>query len=220
MIDQVASSALFKIGGKIIITHTIVWTWIIMLFIILLAIFVRVNLRLVPKNNVQNMIEMLIALIKNMVVSMMGEEGMFYFPLVATIAIFVVISNIISTIPTFRSPTADLNTTFAFGFVVFLVAQTSGLVVKKWVYIKGYFEPIFLWFPLNIIGELGKLVSHSFRLFGNIVGGTIIVIIMGQLFGQYAIPGLLNAWFGVIVGIIQAFVFFILAVAYIMVQIK
>lgn len=222
IVNAIAPKALWHLGNNIVITQTVLWTWIVMAFIILVAIYVRIRLKLVPENIVQNIVEMVLYLLKSLAEGIMGKkDAAKYFKLVATIGIFVVISDIIPVVPGVKSPTADLNTTVAFAFVVFMVAQTSGLIVKGPVeYAKGFLEPIFLWLPLNIIGEIAKMISHSFRLFGNIVGGTVIVLIMSMLFGKYLVPGILNAWFGIIVGIIQAFVFFILAAAYIMVAMK
>jgi F-type H+-transporting ATPase subunit a len=74
--------------------------------------------------------------------------------------------------------------------------------------------------PLNLIGELAKVVSISFRLYGNIMGGSIIIIVVGHLIYSLVLPPFLNAFFGLFVGTIQAFVFTMLTLVYISVQIK
>ena len=87
-------------------------------------------------------------------------------------------------------------------------------------YSKEYFQPIFFMMPLNIIGELAKIVSISFRLFGNILGGSIIILVVSYLTFNLVLPPFLYAFFGLFVGTIQAFVFTMLTVVYISVQVK
>ncbi len=74
--------------------------------------------------------------------------------------------------------------------------------------------------PLNIIGELAKVISISFRLFGNIMGGAIIIIVVSYLVYGILLPPLLNLFFGLFVGTVQAFVFTMLTLVYIAVQVK
>jgi F-type H+-transporting ATPase subunit a len=73
--------------------------------------------------------------------------------------------------------------------------------------------------PLNFVGELGKGISHPFRLFGNIFGGFVILSVVGTLILQIGLPPLMNAFFGLFIGLIQAFVYAMLALAYIAVMI-
>jgi F-type H+-transporting ATPase subunit a len=87
-------------------------------------------------------------------------------------------------------------------------------------YIKEYFQPIFFMMPLNVIGELAKIVSISFRLFGNIMGGSIIILVISHLIYSLVLPPLLYGFFGLFVGTIQAFVFTMLTIVYISVQVK
>jgi len=89
-----------------------------------------------------------------------------------------------------------------------------------WGYIKEFFQPIFLMFPLNIVGEFAKVISISFRLFGNIMGGAIIVIVVSHLLFFVAIPVVLNAFFGLFVGSVQAFVFTMLYLTYTSVAVR
>lgn len=74
--------------------------------------------------------------------------------------------------------------------------------------------------PLNLIGEVSKIVSISFRLFGNIMGGSIIIMVVSYLCWNLLLPPFLNAFFGIFVGTVQAFVFTMLTVVYIAVQVK
>jgi F-type H+-transporting ATPase subunit a len=103
----------------------------------------------------------------------------------------------------------------------FVIAHYVGIKTKGFkAYIKEYFEPMFFMMPLNLIGELAKIVSISFRLFGNIMGGSIIILVVSYLTYSIILPPFLNAFFGLFVGTIQAFVFTMLTVVYISTQAK
>jgi F-type H+-transporting ATPase subunit a len=130
--------------------------------------------------------------------------------------------------PKIEEPTKFLSTDLGLALLVFFIAHVNAIKSKGVIdYFKGYMEPVpatapwiyffFLnpFFYLNIVGEMGKVVSHSFRLFGNIFGGSIIIIIVSELLRHILVPVGLFAFFGLLAGAIQAFVFTMLAVTYI-----
>jgi F-type H+-transporting ATPase subunit a len=134
---------------------------------------------------------------------------------------FLVLCNWIGIIPHMEEPTKDLNTPLSLGVMGFFIAHYIGIRSKGIKdYVKEYFEPFFIMMPLNVIGEVAKIVSISFRLFGNIMGGAIIILVVSHLCYSILLPPLLNAFFGLFVGVIQAFVFTMLTVVYISVQVK
>jgi F-type H+-transporting ATPase subunit a len=144
-----------------------------------------------------------------------------YSPLICALFIFLLISNWLGILPHLEEPTRDLNTPLSLGILGFVIAHYVGIKEKGFkVYIKSYFEPVFFLMPLNVIGELAKIVSISFRLFGNIMGGAIIILVVSYLCFSILLPPFLNAFFGLFVGTIQAFVFTMLTVVYISVQLK
>ena len=144
-----------------------------------------------------------------------------YSPLICALFIFLLISNWLGILPQLEEPTRDLNTPLSLGILGFVIAHYVGIKEKGFnVYIKSYFEPVFFLMPLNVIGELAKIVSISFRLFGNIMGGAIIILVVSHLCFSILLPPFLNAFFGLFVGTIQAFVFTMLTVVYISVQLK
>lgn len=144
-----------------------------------------------------------------------------YGPMVCALFFFMLISNWLGIIPHLEEPTKDLNTPLSLGLMGFVVAHLAGIQSKGFrEYAKEYFQPMFFMMPLNVIGELAKIVSISFRLFGNIMGGSIIILVVSHLTYSLLLPPLLNAFFGLFVGTIQAFVFTMLSVVYISVQIK
>jgi F-type H+-transporting ATPase subunit a len=144
-----------------------------------------------------------------------------YFPLIAALFLFLVVSNWLGVIPHMEEPTKDLNTPLSLGVMGFVIAHAAGIKRKGLKhYLKEYFEPIFFMMPLNVIGEVAKVVSVSFRLFGNIMGGSIIILVVSHLIYSILLPPFLLAFFGLFVGTIQAFVFTMLTLVYISVQVK
>ncbi|MEJ2474035.1 MAG: F0F1 ATP synthase subunit A, partial [Desulfobacterales bacterium] len=145
----------------------------------------------------------------------------FYAPLICALFMFLLLSNWLGIIPHLEEPTKDLNTPLSLGLMGFVLAHHAAIKSKGFkAYIKEYFQPIFFMMPLNVIGELAKIISISFRLFGNIMGGSIIILVVSYLCYSIILPPFLNAFFGLFVGTIQAFVFTMLTVVYISVQVK
>ncbi len=199
------------------ITDTIIFTWVIMAFLVISSIVLTRNLRHVP-SRAQHIIELAVDGIESLVITDLGQRGKVFVPLILAIALFVLTANLIGVLPGAVSPTADLNTTTALALIVLIVAHGAEIRVKGFAnYIKGYFSPFWWMAPLNIIGEIAKVVSHAFRLYGNILGGGIILSIL-YMFLPYVIPVPLIGWFGVFMGLIQTAVFTLLAVAYIQVR--
>ena len=148
-------------------------------------------------------------------------ENRKYFPLIITVFLFIWLSNLIGVIPGLSEPTKDLNTPLAYGVLGFFIAHYAGIKTKGFkAYATEYFQPMFFMAPLNIIGELSKVVSISFRLYGNIMGGSIIILVVSDLVYSVVLPPLLYGFFGIFVGTIQAFVFTMLTLVYISVQTK
>jgi F-type H+-transporting ATPase subunit a len=144
-----------------------------------------------------------------------------YGPLICALFMFLVLSNWLGILPHLEEPTRDLNTPLSLGIMGFVISHYVAIKTKGLkAYVKEYFEPIFFMMPLNLIGELAKIVSISFRLFGNIMGGSIIILVVSYLTYNILLPPFLNAFFGLFVGAIQAFVFTMLTLVYISVQVK
>lgn len=144
-----------------------------------------------------------------------------YAPLITALFMFLLFCNWLGVLPHLGEPTSDLNTTLSMGIMGFVISHYAGIRkkgVKK--YLKSYCEPLFFMMPLNIIGELSKVISISFRLFGNIMGGDIIVLVVTYLVFSLVLPPFLSAFFFIFIGAIQAFVFTMLTLVYISVQVN
>lgn len=201
--------------------ETIFNTWAVMLILLVIGILTTRKRRRLP-HSFQVFGELLVNSLYDLTEDALDKErAEFYAPLTFALFLFLLLSNWIGIIPIFHEPTKDLNTPLSLGIMGFVIAHTAGIRAKGIkAYLKEYCEPIFLMAPLNIIGELAKIVSISFRLFGNIMGGVIIIIVVSYLSYSVLLPPFLNAFFGLFVGAIQAFVFTMLTIVYISVQVK
>lgn len=201
--------------------EVIVMTWIVFAALILLGLFASRNRNILPRP-MQALGELIVSLLYELTEDALGKEkAKTYAPLVCALFMFLLLSNWLGIIPHLDEPTKDLNTTLGLGIMGFCIAHYAGIKSKGFkAYVKEYFEPIFFMMPLNLIGEMAKIVSISFRLFGNIMGGSIIILVVSYLTYSLILPPFLNAFFGLFVGTIQAFVFTMLTVVYISVQVK
>ncbi len=144
------------------------------------------------------------------------------FPLLATMGVYLVMLNWLAIIPGMKSPTETINVPISLGLMVFALSHYYRLRLRG---VKGYLAsyvegpkamaPVMV--PLTLVGELAKPVSHSFRLFGNMMGGAILLIVLSNLIPLWVFPlhVFLNFFYLIFVGAIQAMVFTLLAVAYI-----
>lgn len=210
--------------------NTIFYTWIVLIVITILACMARMALK--RDNSIgQYLVVSFIKSFKEQVVESIGRFEFNHFAFISSLFLFILFCNIISLIPFIDEPTVDLNTTIGLGFVSFFYVQSSAIAYNGlWYYIKGYLEPFFLLAPVNIIGTLSTIISISFRLFGNIFGGAVInhlfhSAISGVLLFELAgiISGLnllLTMFFVLFEGVIQAFVFSMLTLTYLAVEIQ
>jgi len=208
-------------GSKFMVVNksTVVMTWILMAALLAFGMIVRRQLKRVP-GRIQGIIESIVEFLDDTLSGVMGPDGRVFAPLVMSIFFFVLFSNWMGIIPFLEEPTKDINTTLGLGLgIVFVVVHGSAIKKRGLIgYIKEYFEPVWFMFPLNVVGELAKPVSHSLRLFGNIFGGGLIILVLSTLLYYILVPVFLNAFLGLFIGLIQAFVFTMLAIVYIAVQ--
>jgi len=194
----------------------IAYTWLIIILLALVSVMATKALKAVP-GGLQNFMEVIISGIENMIVETMGEHGRPFFPLIATLAIFILVSNLIGLIPGFFPPTANINTTAACAVVVFVMTHVVGVKEHGFKYIKHFMGPI-LWlapmmFFIEVIGHFSRVISLTLRLFGNMNGHELVLMIFFGL-APFLVP-LPMMMMGVLVSFIQAFVFMLLAMIYI-----
>ena len=194
----------------------VTYTWLVMAILIGIAFVVTRMISLVP-SGVQNLMEVIITGISGLIEETMGEEGKAYFPLIATFALFILVCNLIGLIPGFYPPTADLNTNAALALTVFVLTHIVGFRKHGFAYVKHFMGPI-LWlaplmFVIEVISHIARPLSLTLRLFGNMYGHEIVLMIFLALVPLFLpIPMMLM---GVLIAFIQTFVFTLLAMIYI-----
>lgn len=194
----------------------VTYTWFVMLTLIVVAFLASRSLSLIP-SGAQNFMETIIAGVESLIEETMGEEGKAYFPLIATFALFILVSNLIALVPGFYPPTANLNTNVALALTVFFMTHYIGVRKHGVAYLKHFMGPI-IWlaplvFVIEIIGHLARPLSLSLRLFGNMYGHEVVLMIFLALVPLFLpIPMMLM---GVLIAFIQTFVFTLLAMIYI-----
>jgi len=161
-------------------TH-VTYTWLVMAFLIVVSFLATRHLSITP-GSIQNIMEVIIDSFHDLLLDTMGEEGKKFFPLIATIGLFILVSNILGLIPGFESPTGNLNTNLSMALVVFLLTHIVGVKVQGVKYLKQFVGPnpwlAPLMIPIELIGHIARPVSLTFRLFGNIEGGHIVLAVI------------------------------------------
>jgi F-type H+-transporting ATPase subunit a len=194
----------------------VMYTWFVMLLLIGVALLVRRSIRTVP-GGLQNFFEPIVAGIEGMIEDTMGHKGKTYFPLIATLAFFILTSNLIALIPGFYPPTANLNTNAAMALTVFAMTHIIGVKENGLAYFKHFCGPVIwlapLMVPIELIGHLARPLSLTLRLFGNMYGHEIVLMIFFALV-PFLVP-LPMMLMGVLVAFIQTFVFMLLSMIYI-----
>jgi F-type H+-transporting ATPase subunit a len=194
----------------------IAYTWLIILLLLVLSVLATKVVKTIP-GGLQNFMEVVVGGIENIIVETMGEHGRSFLPLIATLALFVLVSNLIGLVPGFFPPTANINTTAACAVIVFVTTHVVGVKVHGFHYLKHFMGPIWWLAPLiffiEIIGHFSRVLSLTLRLFGNMNGHELVLLIFFGL-APFLVP-LPMIIMGVLVSFIQAFVFMLLAMIYI-----
>ncbi|MGX4601502.1 F0F1 ATP synthase subunit A [Faecalimicrobium sp. JNUCC 81] len=218
--------------GNFKISDTVVTSWIIIAALALISFLVTRNLKKVPTSKVQIFLEFAIGGLAKFVTDTMGEKTIKrmpnIIPYIGSLFLFFACSNLIGLLG-FRSPTTDLDTTLAWALITFFMIYFVGVKFNGFGYFKGLLEPVPFLLPLNLIGELAKPISLSFRPFGNILGGSVIMKLLYDFLaylstlipgvsipiGQLLIPVPLHLYFDIFAGLLQSFIFIMLTMVFV-----
>jgi len=210
---------LFELIGLDHFAHAyphVIYSWVVMTLLIIMGAIGAKSLSLVP-TKMQNFFEIIISGMEEFMIDITGEEGRSYFFIIATVFLYILVCNLIGLVPGFFPPTANLNTTLSCAIVVVFATHVIGIKHHGAKYIKHFMGPMLAMAPLifviEIIGHAARLLSLSFRLFGNMVGHEIVLGILFMLAGLFFAPLPIMA-LGIFVSFIQAFVFFLLSIIY------
>ena len=164
---------IFMIPG---VPDHVTYTWIVMVILGSLALVASRRLEMVPRG-IQNFMEIVLEQFLTLIDDVLGHEGRRYFPLLATLGLFIVTSNLMGLVPGLIAPTASLNTTAACALIVFFTYHWIG-VRKQGIraYARHFMGPVvwlaWLMIPIEIVSHLARPLSLSLRLFGNMTGAT------------------------------------------------
>ena len=194
----------------------VVYSWFVMILLIVLAFLAVRKIDMIP-SKAQNVFEIMISGMEEFMVDITGEEGRKFFPLIATVFLYIAACNLLGLIPGFYPPTASINTTLSCALTVVIFTHVIGVKFHGAKYIKHFLGPVWWLSPLilliELIGHLARILSLSIRLFGNITGHELVLGILFLLAGAALAPLPIMA-LGIFVALLQAFVFFLLSIIY------
>ena len=194
----------------------VIYSWFVMISLIFFAFLAVRKIDMIP-SKAQNVFEILISGMEEFMVDITGEEGRKFFPLIATVFLYIATCNLLGLIPGFYPPTASINTTVSCALTVVVFTHVIGVKFHGVKYIKHFLGPIWWLSPLiliiELIGHFARILSLSIRLFGNITGHELVLGILFVLAGAAFAP-LPIMVLGIFVALLQAFVFFLLSIIY------
>ena len=219
--------------GNFKISETVIVSWFIIAALALVSFFLTRNLKKVPTTKRQVFLEYAVGVLYDMVNNTMGEKVVKRMPnivpYIGSLFLFFACSNLIGLLG-FRSPTTAIDTTLAWALITFFMIYFTGIKFNGLAYFKGLLEPLPFLLPLNIIGEIAKPISLTFRPFGNILGGAVIMALIYQFLGwlsslipgigtipigQLVIPVPLHLYFDLFAGLLQSFIFIMLTMVFV-----
>jgi F-type H+-transporting ATPase subunit a len=194
---------------------TIVNTWIVMVLLVGISWFVTRNLRAdVPPDRLRTALEVIVKLIQGQIEEVTQNSARHVMYFAGTLFLFIALSNLMLVIPGFSPPTSSLSTTMALALSVLVAVPVFSIAsggVKS--YLRTFIEPSVIMLPFNIISEFSRGISLAIRLYGNVMSGAVIAAILLTV-APFFFPVLMDM-LGLLTGMIQAYIFAILATVYI-----
>jgi F-type H+-transporting ATPase subunit a len=206
---------IFWSHGFFNINLTLVTTWGIMLVLVLISAIITRRLKTdMQISRWQCMLEMIVTGIDSEIEGVGLKNPQSYIGFIGTLFLFIAVSNVLIVFPWYQPPTGSLSTTAALAMCVFIAVPFFGIRQRGiGTYLKSYIQPTFLMLPFNLISEFSRTLALAVRLFGNIMSGGMIVAILLSI-TPFIFPIVMNA-LGLLIGMVQAYIFSILATVYI-----
>jgi len=194
---------------------TIALTWLVMFLLTFASWLVTRRLSTGTElSRWQNLLEVIVTGIRDQIRAVSHQEPGRYLPFVGTLFLFIAVANLLNIVPGYMAPTGSISTTTALAICVFVAVPLYGIVQQGPLkYFEHYVQPTVLMLPFNIIGELSRILALAVRLYGNIMSGTVIAAILLSI-TPYFFPVVMQL-LGLLTGMIQAYIFAILAMVYI-----
>jgi F-type H+-transporting ATPase subunit a len=199
-------------SGQIAVSYS----WLAMAILIGLSLAARFSLKKTAPTGVQNLLETVVSGLENFVVDIMGPEGRHYLSLIGSLFLFILVCNLQGLFPGFDSPTANINTTLALALFSFTATHYIGIKRHGIGYIKHFMGPMWglapLMLPIELISHFARVMSLTFRLFGNMVAKHKLLLVLALLAPYIAPVPILGL--GLLVAFVQAGVFTLLTMLY------
>lgn len=209
-------SIIFWQSGFIKVNATLVFSWLTMLILVLISMRVTRQLSVRPEqmSRWQHSLEVIIETLRSQISDASLQAAEPFLPFIGTLFLFIATANFLEIVPGISSPAGSLSTAAALAICVFFAVPFFGIRNRGlWSYLKHYIEPTPLMLPFNIISEVSRTVSLAVRLFGNVMSTSLLVAILLSIMPLF-FPIVMEA-FGLLVGLIQAYVFAVLSMVYI-----
>jgi F-type H+-transporting ATPase subunit a len=201
--------------GPVVLNATLLFTWLVMAVMALGSWLITRRLSTGAElSRWQNLLEVLVTGICDQIQQVSQQDAGRYLPFVGTLFLFIALSNLLNVVPGYMAPTGSLSTTTALAICAFVAVPLFGIAQEGPLsYLSRYVRPTWLMLPFNVIGELSRTLALAVRLYGNIMSGTVIIAILLGL-TPYFFPVVMQL-LGLLTGMIQAYIFAILATVYI-----
>ena len=201
--------------GVIKINATILFTWLIMLLLVVGSWLITRSLKVGKKMaKGQNLLEWVVSTVSNQIREVSQQDPAPYLAFIGSLFLFIVVSNLLTIVPGYQPPTGSLSTTTALALCVLLAVPIFGIRKQGIIgYLKQYLQPTPIMLPFNIIGEISRTLALAVRLFGNVMSGGLIAAILLAIVPLF-FPIIMQV-LGLLTGLIQAYIFAILAMVYI-----
>jgi F-type H+-transporting ATPase subunit a len=214
-VDLTPDAVVYWQWGPVQLNATIVFTWVTMVALVLGSWAVTRMLETGPGiSRWQGLLEIVVVQIREQIRETGVADPDRYLPFVGTLFLFIALSTLLSVVPGVQAPAASLSTTAALALCVFLAIPAYGITARGLRgYLGSYIRPNVFMLPFHLIGEVSRTVALAIRLFGNLMSGRLVVAILLSV-APIVFPVVMEA-FGLLIGLIQAYVFAILAMVYI-----
>lgn len=201
--------------GPLTVNATIAFSWLVI--VLLVAASAVITRRLTSGDELsdgQNLLEIVVEAIERQIREIGADDPDRYVPFVGTLFVFIATSNALTIVPGYQPPTGSLSTATALALCVFVAVPIYGISrTGLRSYLRQYLQPSPIMLPFNVIGEVSRTLALAVRLFGNIMSGTLIVAVLIGV-APLLFPIVMQL-FGLLVGLIQAYIFAVLAMVYI-----
>jgi len=197
------------------INATMIFTWLIMALLLFFSWLATHRLSTdIHITRWQNLLEVIVSTIRDQIKEISQDNPDHYLAFTGTLFLFIGLSNLLAVIPGYVAPTSSLTTTAALAICVFIAVPLYGITKRGLLaYLKEYFQPTFIFFPFHVMGEFTRTLALSIRLFGNIMSHDKVIGILLAVTPLF-FPIVMNA-LGLLIGMVQAYIFAILAMVYI-----